>query len=92
MTPAGHEEPDEPDELDYLLTEVNRLRVQVDTLRSVLVMNTNVTADLMVLIGDPDAERRSQALLRVGDATNEINRLLSGQAFDELHPVKGEGG
>lgn len=86
MTTADHLD------LEYLRIEVHQLKAQVQSLRSAHVMNTNVTADLMVLLGETDSEQRSRALLRVADATNEINRLLSGSAFERPTAASGGGG
>lgn len=83
--------PEDPAELERLRTEVQQLRAQVQSLHSALALNTDVTAELLLLLGEPDSEHRSRALLKVGDATKEIHRLLSGPAFDGQAPVKAEG-
>ena len=79
-------------ELEYLRIEVHQLKAQLQSLRSALVVNAKLTADLRVLMGEPDSEQRSHALLRIGEATDEINRLLSGPAFAGQEPTEGGGG
>ena len=91
--PANAEEgtiyPDERAKLERLRHEVRRLNSQVQSLRSALVVNLNLAADLLLLADDPDTERRMRARTRIVDATSEIGRRLAGPSFSDEGPNGG---
>lgn len=78
--------PDERAELERLRHEMHRLSSQMQSLRSALVLNLNVFADVLLLADDPDPERRTRARTRIVDATSEIGRILSGPSFGDDAP------
>lgn len=88
MTTAEAMTTGNPSGLKDLPIELHQLKTQLQSLRSALAINTNVIADLLVLLGETDSEQRSRARLRVRDATDEINRILSGPVIEGHDPAK----
>ena len=88
MTTAEAMTTGSPSGLEDLPIELHQLKAQLQSLRSALVTNTNVIADLLLLLGETASEQRSRARVRVGDAADGINRILSGPVFEGHDPAK----